>query len=182
MYFASYVKEFTEKLIAKVEECHNKVRYADYYVKKLAVEMQSSTLRNEFGYNDMKKLVGSPKRTFLFMKEFCAGLNRYSSELIDVSFTEEKQASFEQITVELDSMLAQQTEAMNERHRTAELRVGMLNDLWAYMGKLAKAVEHACPNDAIAQNIFSMPRKGTQSMKSDSAESTENEEAQEDME
>ncbi len=140
----------------KMGECLDEVHFTSYYVKKIA--NGSKAVVDQFGYNDLRDIRRSPDRMVLFMDDFTQKVAEYNEELLAKRYPADRLSFLMELTGELKVERAEHRAAKNRRKRMTDTRTRMMNRVWARMVLLDDAVEFALPNDAVAQEIFSLPR------------------------
>ncbi len=147
----------TEDVNLKRKQCVGEVSLAKYYID-LAFHGRK-TIMNQFGYNDLNKVRDSNKAIVLFMSDFIQEIKNNMDTLAASGYPESKPELLDQLFAELRQERSEQKAAANDRHRMTEERVHALNHVWDLMTVISNAKEHALPDDPVAQQIFTLPRR-----------------------
>lgn len=138
------------------EECLDEISYASYFVKKISQD--DPDIREEFGYDNLKKARANTHEMVLFMVDFIAKIAEYNERLVAVRYPATKLEELTLLLEELRKERSEQVEAKNDRRRMTTKRIRLNNRVWKKMALLADAVKYALPDDEVAQEIFTLPR------------------------
>lgn len=145
-----------EDVLKKMAECLDEIRFADYFIKKIATDQPR--LREQFGYNDLQKVRNSPDRMIRFMDDFARKAVEYRAVLEAKNYPAVKLDRVIALADELKDERDGHNDAKNNRKRMTDERIRAVNKVWGGMVLLADAVEFAIPDDAVAREIFTLPR------------------------
>jgi len=146
---------FTTTLEAAMEDCRTYFQSSKYKIEKAFPN--KPMVWKEFGYDNYLAARQVPEKMIVFMEAFAATATKYKTELIAAKYS---QADIDAITTKGKALIKAKTDqelSKDSRPSATQARYALLNAVWAYRTKVAKAAKVIFANDYAKYKLYLLP-------------------------
>jgi hypothetical protein len=147
----------TDAVVLKLKDCGDYFQMAKYKIEKAFPNQEG--VWKEFGYDNYEDARQVPERMIVFMNVWhdVASSLKYKATLIAAGFV---QADIDAIVTKKQALMDAKTNqelAKNSRPGVTQSRVALMNKVWGYRSKVAKAAKYIYANDFAKYKIYLLP-------------------------
>ncbi len=149
------VQKNTEDVQLQLKLCVSAYHEVRYFASKCFGS--SPAILREFGVIKFRKVRGNQAQMIVFMFELAHAANKYKKELLDSGLSERTITALPELARNLEKVNVQQELSKNQRSLKTEVRVVMLNDIYAVLLKFYKASKIAFASNPIQRERYTLP-------------------------
>ncbi|MBN2615018.1 MAG: hypothetical protein JXR71_04930 [Bacteroidales bacterium] len=147
---------YTHKVEKAMDACYEDYKTLAYFVRKAFKD--SPAVRNQFGLNDIKKARMSQPKMIVFMESLAKTALKYSEELLAVGCPQSLIDGLPaQATALHDANIAQE-QYKDERALQTQLRIQLLNKVYALLRPLYEAAKFVFADDPQRLSVYTLPK------------------------
>jgi hypothetical protein len=145
----------TQEVEAISDACRDQFQKAKYFIEKAFPNKKA--VWNEFGYDNYDDARKSTDKLITFMAVFSTTAIKYSAQLVAANYPQASIDAIAPLRLTLVNAKTALEMAKNSRVGSTQSRVTLMNAVWAYRTKVAKAAKNVFANNFAQYKTYLLP-------------------------